>query len=151
MLMLKCSKKERIKVIILRFQRVEVILRFQRNDLDENNYSKISKRKRVKVFILRFHRMKVIILKFQRESGRTCSVFSCRPDSWVINLERLQESLWNLNNSIKRKLLFNLHHSPQNLYIFYWLIKSLTHLGPPHFVSFFLYLFILKSINDSKA
>ena len=74
--------------------------------------------------------MKVIILRFQRESGQTCGVFSCRPDSWVINLERLQESLWNLNNSIKRKLLFNLHHSSQNLYFFYWLIKSSTHLGP---------------------
>ena len=139
--MLKCSKKERIKVIILRFQRVEVILRFQRNYLDESNYSKISKKQR----------MKVIILRIQRESGQTCGVFSCRPDSWVINLERLQESLWNLNNSIKRKLLFNLHHSPQNLYSFYLLIKCSTHLGPHHFVSFFLYLFIFKCINDSKA
>ena len=93
--------------------------------------------------------MKVIILRFQRESGQTCSVFSCRPDSWVINLERLQESLWNLNN-IKRKLLFNLHHFSQNLYSFYLLIKCSTHLGPHHFVSFFLYLFIFKCIDDSK-
>ena len=89
--------------------------------------------------------MKVIILKFQRERGQTCSVFSCRPDSWVINLERLQESLWNLNNSIKRKLLFNLHHSPQNLYIFYWLIKSSTHLEP--LSTLFLVFFICLSSN----
>lgn len=47
--------------------------------------------------------------------GQTCSVFPCRPDSWVVNLERLQESLWNHLLSTKNLLSTKKSLTQENL------------------------------------